>query len=167
MLIASRALMGVSGATIAPSTLSLIFTMFLDPKQRTTAIGVWIAAYSAGGAIGPVIGGIFLEFFSWGSVFLIGVPVMGLVLLLGPRTVPEYRDPNARRLHILSAVLSIVAILSTVSGLEELAQGGSSARPIVSILVGLALGVVFVRRQLSTQSPMIDVRLFRIRALNA
>ena len=96
MLIASRAVMGIAGATIAPSTLSLIFTMFLDPKQRTTAIGFWIAAYSAGGAIGPVLGGVLLEFFWWGSVFLIGVPVMGLLLILGPRTLPEYRDPDAR-----------------------------------------------------------------------
>src|SRR5687768_12212176 len=167
MLIASRAVMGIAGATIAPSTLSLIFTMFLDPKQRSTAIGVWIAAYSAGGAIGPVLGGVLLEFFWWGSVFLIGVPVMGLLLLLGPRTLPEYRDPNARRLDLLSAVLSIVAILAIVFGLKELAQGGISALPIVSILVGLALGIVFVRRQLRIESPMIDVRLFRIRALNA
>ena len=107
MLIASRAIMGIAGATIAPSTLSLIFTMFLDPKQRSTAIGFWIAAYSAGSAIGPVIGGVLLEFFWWGSVFLIGVPVMGLLLILGPRTLPEYRDPDARRLDLASAVLSL------------------------------------------------------------
>src|SRR4051812_16051999 len=88
MLIASRAAMGIAGATIAPSTLSLIFTMFLDPKQRSTAIGLWIAAYSAGSAIGPVLGGIVLEFFWWGSVFLLGVPVMVLLLVLGLRTLP-------------------------------------------------------------------------------
>ena len=97
MLIASRAVMGIAGATIAPSTLSLIFTMFLDSKQRSTAIGVWIAAYSAGGAIGPLLGGVLLEFFWWGSVFLIGVPVMALLLILGPRTLPEYRDPKRAR----------------------------------------------------------------------
>src|SRR5687768_14240481 len=118
MLIASRALMGIFGATIAPATLSLIFTMFLDPKQRTTAIGFWIAAYSAGGAIGPVIGGIFLEFFWWGSVFLIGVPVMAVLLLLGPRTLPEYRDPDARPLDLLSAAMSLLAILGVVYGLK-------------------------------------------------
>ena len=97
MLIGARAVMGVFGATIAPSTLSLIFTMFLDPKQRSTAIGVWIAAYSAGGAVGPVIGGVLLEYFWWGSVFLIGVPVMALLLVLGPRTLPEYREEAVRR----------------------------------------------------------------------
>jgi DHA2 family multidrug resistance protein-like MFS transporter len=167
MLIASRAIMGIAGATVAPSTLSLIFTMFLDPKQRTTAIGFWIAAYSAGGAIGPVLGGVLLEFFWWGSVFLIGVPVMGLLLILGPRTLPEYRDPNARRLDLRSAAMSLFAILAVVFGLKEIAQDGITAVPVLSIVVGILLGIVFVRRQLHLESPIIDVRLFRIRAFTA
>jgi MFS transporter, DHA2 family, multidrug resistance protein len=167
MLIASRAVMGIAGATIAPSTLSLIFTMFLDPKQRSTAIGVWIAAYSAGGAIGPLLGGVLLEFFWWGSVFLIGVPVMGLLLVLGPRTLPEYRDPDARPLDLVSAAISLLAILAVVYGLKELAQDGLAPLPILSIVAGVLLGFVFVRRQLHIESPMIDVRLFRIRAFSA
>jgi MFS transporter, DHA2 family, multidrug resistance protein len=167
MLIASRAVMGIAGATIAPSTLSLIFTMFLDARQRSTAIGVWIAAYSAGGAIGPVLGGVLLEFFWWGSVFLIGVPVMAVLLILGPRTLPEYRDANARRLDLISVALSLLAILGVVYGLKQLAQDGLSVLPILVILVGLLLGFVFVRRQLRLESPIIDVRLFRIRAFSA
>ena len=167
MLIASRAVMGVAGATIAPSTLSLIFTMFLNTRQRSTAIGVWIAAYSAGGAIGPVLGGVLLEFFWWGSVFLIGVPVMALLLVLGPRTLPEYRDPNARSLDLLSVALSLGAILGVVYGLKQLAQDGVSAQPILVIVAGLAIGFLFVRRQLRLASPIIDVRLFRIRAFSA
>ncbi len=167
MLIASRAVMGVAGATIAPSTLSLIFTMFLDPKQRTVAIGVWIAAYSAGGAIGPVLGGVLLEFFWWGSVFLIGVPVMGLLLILGPRTLPEYRDPNARPIDLASVAMSLLAILAVVFGLKEIAQGGLAPLPILSIVVGIGLGFWFVRRQLHLESPIIDVRLFRIRSFSA
>ncbi len=167
MLIASRAVMGVAGATIAPSTLSLIFTMFLDPKQRSTAIGFWIAAYSAGGAIGPVLGGVLLEFFWWGSVFLIGVPVMGLLLILGPRTLPEYRDQNAHPIDLGSVALSLLAILAVVFGLKELAQGGLAPMPVVAIVGGLLLGVWFVRRQLHLESPIIDVRLFRIRAFSA
>jgi MFS transporter, DHA2 family, multidrug resistance protein len=167
MLIAARAVMGVAGATIAPSTLSLIFTMFLDPKQRSTAIGVWIAAYSAGGAIGPVLGGVLLNFFWWGSVFLIGVPVMVLLLLLGPRTLPEYRDPNAGRLDLVSVAMSLLAILGIVYGLKQLAQDGLSAQPIAVIVVGVLLGFLFVRRQLRLESPIIDVRLFRIPAFSA
>jgi DHA2 family multidrug resistance protein-like MFS transporter len=167
MLIASRAIMGIAGATVAPSTLSLIFTMFLDPKQRSTAIGVWIAAYSAGGAIGPILGGILLEFFWWGSVFLIGVPVMALLLFLGPRTLPEYRDPGAKRLDLDSAVMSIVAILAVVFGLKQIAQDGISLIPVVAILAGLVLGVLFVRHQRRLESPLIDVTLFRIPAFSA
>ena len=167
MLIASRAVMGIAGATIAPSTLSLIFTMFLDSKQRSTAIGFWIAAYSAGGAIGPVLGGVLLEYFWWGSVFLIGVPVMGLLLLLGPRSLPEYRDPNARRLDIRSAAMSLLAILGVVYGLKQIAQDGISPLPLIAILGGVVLGIVFVRRQLRIESPIIDVTLFRIRAFSA
>jgi MFS transporter, DHA2 family, multidrug resistance protein len=167
MLIASRAVMGIAGATIAPSTLSLIFTMFLDPKQRTTAIGFWIAAYSAGGAIGPVLGGVLLEFFWWGSVFLIGLPVMGLLLILGPRTLPEYRDPNAGRVHLRSAAMSLLAILGVVYGLKEIAQDGLAPVPILSIIAGVLLGILFVRTQLRIASPIIDVRLFRIRAFTA
>src|SRR5688572_28336251 len=167
MLIASRAVMGIAGATVAPSTLSLIFTMFLDPKQRSTAIGFWIAAYSAGGAIGPVLGGVLLEFFWWGSVFLLGVPVMVLLLVLGPRTLPEYRDPNARRLDLRSAAISLIAILGVVYGLKQIAQDGIGTAPILSIVGGILLGIVFVRRQLRLESPIIDVRLFRIRALSA
>ena len=167
MLIASRAIMGIAGATVAPSTLSLIFTMFRDPKQRSTAIGFWIAAYSAGGAIGPILGGVLLEFFWWGSVFLVGVPVMGLLLILGPRSLPEYRDPDARRLDLRSAAMSLFAILAVVYGLKEIAQDGIATVPVVAIVVGVILGVVFVRRQLRIASPIIDVRLFRIRAFSA
>jgi DHA2 family multidrug resistance protein-like MFS transporter len=105
MLIASRALLGLAGATIAPSTLSLIFHMFPDPKQRTFAVGVWIGAFSAGSAVGPVLGGLLLEMFWWGSVFLLALPVMGALLVLGPRVLPEYRDPGAGRLDLISAAM--------------------------------------------------------------
>ncbi len=103
MLILSRALLGIAGATLAPSTLSLIFSMFQDPRQRAVAIGVWISAFSAGSAIGPVLGGILLENFWWGSVFLLALPVMALLLVLGPIVLPEYRDANAGRLDLASA----------------------------------------------------------------
>ncbi|MGH3118205.1 MAG: MFS transporter, partial [Gaiellales bacterium] len=135
--------------------------------QRTTAIGFWIAAYSAGGAIGPVLGGLLLEFFWWGSVFLIGVPVMGLLLILGPRTLPEYRDPDARRLDLRSAAMSLLAILAVVYGLKQIAQDGIALGPMLAIIVGVVLGIAFVRRQLHLASPIIDVRLFRIRAFTA
>jgi MFS transporter, DHA2 family, multidrug resistance protein len=166
-LIAARALLGIAGATLAPSTLSLIFSMFPDPRQRSIAIGVWITAFSAGGAIGPVLGGVLLEWFWWGSVFLLALPVMALLLALGPRVLPEYRDPNAGRLDLLSAALSLVAVLAVVFGLKQVAQDGVSWLPVVAVAVGLAVAVVFARRQLTLADPMIDLRLFRIRSFNA
>src|SRR5262249_24854340 len=105
-LIAARALLGLAGATLAPSTLSVIFAMFPDPQQLARAIGVWIAAFSAGGAIGPLLGGVLLERFWWGSVFLLALPVMALLLVLGPRVLPEYRDPQAGRLDLGGAGMS-------------------------------------------------------------
>lgn len=167
MLIASRALLGIAGATLAPSTLSLIFSMFEDPGQRARAIAVWISAFSAGSAIGPVLGGLLLEHFWWGSVFLLALPVMLLLLVLGPIVLPEYRDPKAGRLDLVSAAMSLVAVLSVIFGLKQIAQDGPGLLPAIAIVIGLVVGGLFVRRQLSLPDPMIDVRLFRIPAFSA
>jgi DHA2 family multidrug resistance protein-like MFS transporter len=166
-LIASRALLGIAGATLAPSTLSLIFAMFADPRQRQVAIGIWITSFSAGGAIGPVAGGVLLERFWWGSVFLLALPVMALLLILGPRVLPEYRAPDAGRLDLVSAVMSLVAVLAVVFGLKLFAQDGLGRLPAAAVLVGLLVGVLFARRQLRLADPMIDLRLFRTTAFNA
>jgi DHA2 family multidrug resistance protein-like MFS transporter len=167
MLIATRALLGLAGATLAPSTLSLIRNMFLDPGQRTFAIGVWVTSYSVGGAIGPLIGGVVLEYFWWGSVFLIGVPVMLLLLVVGPVLLPEYRDPEAGRLDLLSAGLSLVSVLLVIYGLKRTAEDGLGWMPVLSILAGVAVGIVFVRRQRRLADPFIDLRLFRSPAFSA
>jgi MFS transporter, DHA2 family, multidrug resistance protein len=167
MLIVSRALLGIAGATLAPSTLSLIFHMFQDPRQRTAAIGVWIGSFSAGSAIGPVLGGVMLEYFWWGSVFLLALPVMAALLVLGPRVLPEYRDPDAGRLDLLSAGMAVSSVLAIIFGLKEIAQGGPGPLPVAFILGGALIGSLFVRRQLGLADPMIDVRLFRIPSFNA
>jgi DHA2 family multidrug resistance protein-like MFS transporter len=167
MLIATRALLGLAGATVAPSTLSLIRNMFLDPGQRTVAISVWIMAYSLGGAVGPFVGGVLLEFFWWGSVFLLAVPVMVMLLVVGPRLLPEYKDPNAGKIDLPSVALSMGAVLAMIYGLKEIAQDGVSALALVVILAGLALGWVFVRRQRGLDDPLIDLTLFAKPAFSA
>jgi DHA2 family multidrug resistance protein-like MFS transporter len=167
MLIATRALLGVAGATLAPSTLSLIRNMFLDPRQRTVAIGVWVTSYSVGGAIGPLLGGILLESFWWGSVFLMGVPVMVLLLVVGPMLLPEFRDPRAGRLDLRSAVQSLAAVLAVIYGLKRIAEDGPGWLPVLFILTGLVTGVAFVRRQHTLAHPLIDPRMFRVPAFNA
>lgn len=161
MLIASRAVMGVAGATLAPSTLSLIFNMFRDPGQRSAAIGVWITSFSVGGAIGPLLGGLLLQYFWWGSVFLLALPVMAILLLLGPRLLPEFRDPEAGRLDLRSAVMSLMAILAMIYGLKQTVQDGFGLQPAVVILSGMIVGFLFLRRQASLADPLIDLRLFR------
>lgn len=166
-LIAARALLGIAGATLAPSTLSLIRNMFHDNRQRTVAIGIWIASYSAGGAIGPLVGGFMLEYFWWGSVFLIGVPVMILLLILGPILLPEFRDPKAGRLDIISALLSLAAVLSIIYGLKKIAESGISWMPILSIVIGVILSITFIRRQHKLAHPMIDLNLFRSKTFSA
>ena len=166
MLIATRALLGLAGATLAPSTLSLIRNMFLDPRQRTTAIGVWISSYSAGAAIGPLVGGALLQRFWWGSVFLIGVPVMLLLLVLGPVLLPESKDPNAGRLDIISAAMSLVGVLSVIYGVKQLAQDGVGWTPGVAIAIGVAIGAAFIHRQRTLADPLIDPQLFRVPAFS-
>jgi MFS transporter, DHA2 family, multidrug resistance protein len=167
MLIAARAILGVASATLAPSTLSLLRNMFLDARERTVAVGVWIASFSAGGALGPLLGGLLLEHFWWGSVFLVNVPVMLLLLALGPRLLPEYRDPNPGRLDPISAALSLVAVLAVIYGIKRIAEGEQVLLAVAAMVLGSAIGLVFVRRQRTLSDPLIDLSLFRSPAFTA
>ena len=166
MLIAARALLGIAGATIAPSTLSLLRNMFRDPAQFTVAIGVWVSGFSAGSAIGPLAGGVFLERFWWGSVFLISVPVMVVLLITAPLLLPDYRDPDAGRLDLLSAALSLISVLAVIYGLKQIAVEGLGWPSALTIVAGLAVGGLFVRRQWTLADPLIDMKLFANRAFS-
>lgn len=167
MLIAMRALLGVAGATLAPSTMSLIRNMFHDEHERQFAIGVWIAAFSVGGAIGPLVGGLLLQWWWWGAAFLAAVPVMVLLLVLGPKLLPEYRDPEAGKLDPASMVQSLFAVLAVVYGLKRIAEYGVDPRGVAVFVVGIALGVLFVRRQKHLAYPFLDVTLFQRPAFSA
>jgi DHA2 family multidrug resistance protein-like MFS transporter len=167
MLIVSRALLGIAAATLAPSTLSLIRNMFLDPGQRTFAIGIWATSFSVGAAIGPLFGGLLLQFFWWGSVFLLAVPVMALLLVLGPRLLPEFRNPDAGRLDLASAGLSVVAVLAVIYGLKRMAESGLDGSALLSIAAGFAVALFFIRRQHRIADPLVDLSLFRSRRFNA
>lgn len=167
MLIATRALLGIAGATLAPSTLSLIRNMFHDPRQRTTAVGIWITSYSVGAMVGPFLGGLLLQYFWWGSVFLLGVPVMALLLVLGPRLLPEFQDPDAGRLDLISAGMSLAGVLLIVYGLKQMAEDGVRWLSALTIVAGLAFGLAFVRRQRTLSHPLMDLRLFRQPAFSA
>ena len=160
MLIAARALLGVAGATLMPSTMALIRTMFPDRRQMGTALGIWFSCFMGGMTVGPLVGGVLLAHFWWGSVFLLGVPVMVLLLAVGPRLLPEHRDPSAGRLDLASAALALAAILPAVYGLKDIARDGVGASGMLTLLAGVAFGTAFVRRQRVLAGPMLDLTLF-------
>ncbi|MEU4469864.1 MFS transporter [Micromonospora sp. NPDC023888] len=167
LLIAARALLGVAGATLMPSTLALISNMFQVPAQRAVAVGVWMSCFMGGMAVGPVIGGVLLENFWWGSAFLLGVPVMAVLLVTAPLLLPEFRDPQPGRLDLVSVALSLATILPVVYGLKELARHGWRPLPALAIVTGLLVGVAFVRRQRRLPHPLLDVGLFGNRTFTA
>jgi DHA2 family multidrug resistance protein-like MFS transporter len=163
MLIATRALLGIAGATLMPSTLALISNMFADPRQRATAIGIWLSCFMGGMVIGPAVGGLLLVTFWWGAAFLLGVPVMLVLLIAGPRLLPEYRDPAAGRVDLISVGLSLATVLPVIYGLKEIAKHGLEVVPVAALLVGGAFGYVFTRRQRRLAHPLIDLSLLRNR----
>ncbi|MFC4943643.1 MFS transporter [Pseudonocardia sp. GCM10023141] len=163
MLIVCRALLGIAGATLMPSTMALITTMFRDGRQRGVAIAIWATCLFGGAALGPVVGGVLLERFWWGSVFLLAVPVVVATLLVGPFVLPESRGADAGRLDLASVGLSLGAVLPIVYGIKALATGSSSPMVgVASLLGGVLLAVVFVRRQLTLETPLLDLGLFRL-----
>ncbi|WEO99368.1 MFS transporter [Streptomyces sp. FXJ1.172] len=167
MLIVVRALLGVAGATLAPSTLALITNMFRDERQRGKAIAIWATCQFTGGALGPVLAGLLLQHFWWGSVFLAAVPAMLVLLLAGPVLLPEFRSDRAGRPDPASAALSLVAVLLLIYGVKQLAVGSAPAGPAVALVVGAAVGLLFVRRQLRLPAPLLDLRLLRNRPFTA
>ena len=160
-LIAARALLGIGGATIMPSTLSLIRNIFPDARRRTTAIAIWSAGSSGGTALGPLVGGVLLEHFWWGSVFLINVPVMAAVIIAGLWLLPESRNDQGGPIDLVSAMQSVLAIVPLVYAVKSFAHDGLTVIAAVTLLAGLIAGWLFVRRQRTLATPLIDVELFK------
>lgn len=166
LMILARALLGVAGATLMPATLALIRNLFHDPRERSLAIGIWGATASAGTAVGPITGGFLLEHFWWGSVFLINLPVMAVLVLVGIRTLPESRNPNPGPWDLLSVTLSLTGMIGVVYAVKEAASHGFSWPTLAAGLLGAAALYGFVRRQLTMPTPLLDMRLFRSRGFS-
>jgi MFS transporter, DHA2 family, multidrug resistance protein len=160
MLVFSRALLGIAGATIAPSTLSLIVNMFHREDERNQAIGIWGTAFALGGLVGPVIGGVLLHWFYWGSVFLINVPIMAVMLLVAPKLLPEFKSDGVSRIDLISVALSLAAVLPVIYALKHFAAYGFDVKALGVLVAGLAIGVVFVKRQTHLENPLVDPKLF-------
>jgi MFS transporter, DHA2 family, multidrug resistance protein len=167
MLIAARALLGVAGATLAPSSLALIRNMFEEERERQRAIAIWISCFAAGAAIGPLLGGALLQRFWWGSVFLVNVPVMALLLVAGPWLLPESRDPNPGEIDLPSVAISLAALLAIVYGVTRMAEHGIGSVAIALVVVGVLIGAAFLRRQQRLAYPLVDVRLFGLASFSS
>jgi DHA2 family multidrug resistance protein-like MFS transporter len=163
-LIAARAALGVGGAALMPSTLALIRTMFVDATQRSTAIAIWTAVMTGGISLGPILSGVLVEHFWWGSIFVINVPAMALLLLLVPVFVPNHPGTARGPFDALGALLSLGTLLPVVYGIKESARSGVSVPAAASIAFGLIVGALFLRRQFTVEHPLLDVGLLRMRA---
>ncbi|WP_142846068.1 MFS transporter [Telmatospirillum sp. J64-1] len=164
MLIAARTALGVAGATLMPSTLALISNLFTDPRQRALGFGIWATMFALGMAMGPVVGGLLLEHFWWGAAFLIAVPIVGLLLVLAPVLLPEYRAPHSRRLDLLSVTLSLAAMLPVIYGIKQIAKNGFVLDAVSAIALGIVFSLIFVRRQRRLADPLLDMSLFANKA---
>ncbi|MFE1886354.1 MFS transporter [Streptomyces diastatochromogenes] len=160
-LIAARAVLGIGGATLMPSTMALVRTMFTDSGQRAKAIGIWSGVMTGGIALGSVLSGVLVQYFWWGSVFLVNLPAMALLLVLGPILLPESKNPEPGRFDFVSVPLSLAAVLPVIYGLKEIPSEGWHPQYVVSVTVGLLFAALFVHRQRTAASPMISPALFR------
>src|SRR3954466_2651756 len=136
-LIAARAVLGIGGATLMPATMALPRTMFTAPRQRAKAIGLWSGVMTGGIALGSVMSGVLVEHFWWGSVFLVNLPAMLLLLVLGPIVLPESRSANPGRFDWPSVPLSLAGVLPVIYGLKEIPSVGWHLRYVLSVAVGL------------------------------
>ena len=160
-LLAARVGIAVFGSMLLPATLSLLRSVFRDDRQRTLAIAIWTAGFSAGAALGPIAGGFLLNHFWWGSVFLLAVPVLLAFLVAAPLILPESKDPNPGPVDPLSIVLAVLTMAPVVYGIKSLATGGSVLHGVLFIAVGALCGVLFARQQVAKDYPMLDLRFFR------
>jgi DHA2 family multidrug resistance protein-like MFS transporter len=159
-LVAARAVLGIFGAMLMPSTMSLIRNIFTSATSRRLAIAIWASCFTAGSALGPIVGGVLLEHFHWGAVFLVAVPILLPLLVLAPKLVPESRDPNPGPLDPFSVLLSLTAMLPLVWAIKTAAHDGLSWAVVAALVVSVGSGVVFVRRQNHSATPMLDMKLF-------
>ena len=160
-LLAARVGIAVFGSMLLPATLSLLRSVFRDDRQRTLAIAIWTAGFSAGAALGPIAGGFLLNHFWWGSVFLLAVPVLLAFLVAAPLILPESKDPHPGPVDPLSIVLAVLTMAPVVYGIKSLATGGSVLHGVLFIAVGALCGLLFARQQVAKDYPMLDLRFFR------
>lgn len=159
-LIVVRAALGIAGAALMPATLGLISELFQNPQKRRRAISIWTSAFMGGFALGPIIGGTLLEFFGWGAIFLLAVPVMLPLLIAGPMVFPKsLKLESQKQYDWLSSILFLAAIIPLVYGLKELVSAETKLSAVLGLSWGLLAGGVFVVRQLKASNPLLDFNM--------
>ncbi len=165
-LIAARAALGISAATLMPSTLALIGDLFVEPRQRMLGFGIWTTMFALGMALGPIVGGVMLTFFWWGAAFLIAVPVVVLLLILSPFLLPENRASRSGPIDLTSVALLLAALLPAVYGVKQIAKIGVGPDELGAVAVGILFAVLFIRRQQRLEDPLLDLSLFASKAFS-
>lgn len=160
-LVAARAALGLFGAMLMPATLSLLRNIFIDPMRRRKAIAIWATGFAAGSSLGPILGGVLLEHFHWGSVFFIAVPILLPLVVLYRFLLPESKDPHPGPVDALSVVLSFVGMFLVVWAIKTFAHDGLTIWPVSAFVAGAALIAWFIVKQLRADVPLLDVRLFK------
>jgi EmrB/QacA subfamily drug resistance transporter len=168
MLILTRAFMGIGGALIMPSTLSILGDVFPDPAERTRAISIWAAMAAVGIALGPVLGGLLLAHYGWGSIFLVNVPIVVAALVGGALLLPKSRDPAPDRMDLVGSALSIATLMTLVFAvIEGPSRGWTSSTVLGAAGAGVALLAAFLAWEAHSDHPMLDLRLFADRRFSA
>ncbi len=163
LLIAARAFLGVGAAMMMPATLAIIRTTFTDTRERAFAIGLWSGMAAAGMALGPLIAGLLLQRYWWGSVFLINVPVVAVALLLTLWIVPRRAAPGGAPWDLIGSLQILVGLTAVVYAIKELAQQGLSVpRLVIALMLGVVFIALYLRRQRQREHPLIDLALFRL-----
>ncbi|MCS3781575.1 MFS transporter [Tsukamurella ocularis] len=168
-VIALRAALGVGGAMIMPTTLTMLRVIFTDPAERAKALGLWAAVSGVGAAVGPIVGGVLLENFSWRAAFMVNVPIMVIVLVIGVFLLPESKVATRGAWDWLGALMSITGMVALVWAIKRFAKDHTllSGPGLLALLLAVVVLALFVRRSLRRENPLLDVRLFERRQFSA
>lgn len=166
MLIFARIFQAVGGATLEPTAMALLRVMFRDPKERTKAVAIFVGTLGMGVTAGPVLSGLLLAHFWWGSIFLINVPFMVMLLISAPMLLPESKVSRIGKFDVLGSLLTIVGLFPLIYGIKEIAANGADSLRLACIGVGVASLIAFAIRQRASDHPMLDMALLRRRAVS-
>ncbi|WP_283657807.1 MFS transporter [Paenibacillus sp. RC343] len=163
VLVASRVLLAVGASMMMPATLSIIRITFTDERERGLAIGIWGSVSAGGAGLGPIVGGLLLEHFWWGSVFLINLPIAIIAFALTLIYVPKHAGNKEKKWDLTGSIQIMIAMVGLIYSIKEFARrDGSPILAVIGAVIGVLALIIFIRRQNKSASPLIDLTLFKI-----